>query len=247
MTAASLPDARAALAALPGRFAGWRAQGRPFEASPDARAAAVLVLFGRLDDVPATFGALEGNPVGHGGPASRVGHDLDVLLLERAASLRSHAGQVAFPGGRVDPGDAGPVAAALREAVEETGLDASGVEVLGTLPTLPLAASDHLVTPVLAWWASPSPVGVVDVGESAHVFRAPVADLTDPANRASTVSRVGARTYRGPAFEVDGHLVWGFTAYVLDSLLDALGWALPWDASREVDPRAPRPQHPWRS
>lgn len=228
-----LAAARAALAALPGSFAGWHPAGRPFAASPRARAAAVLVLFGRLDDVPA-------RPSPGAGATPRVGDDLDVLLLERAATLRSHAGQVAFPGGRVDASDAGPVAAALREAVEETALDPAGVEVLGTLPTLPLAASDHLVTPVLGWWAAPSPVRVVDVGESAHVFRAPVAALTAPANRLTTVSRVGARTYRGPAFDVDGRLVWGFTAYVLDTLLDALGWAGPWDRGREVDPRAAR-------
>ncbi|MFC8734002.1 NUDIX hydrolase [Luteimicrobium sp. NPDC057192] len=191
------------------------------------RDAAVLVLFGVLDAIPATH------------RTDAVARDLDVLLLARAATLGQHAGQVAFPGGRVDPRDDGPVAAALREAVEETGLDATGVEVLGTFPPLPVPVSNHLVTPVLGWWATPTPVRVVDVAESAHVFRVPVADLVDPENRRTVVARRGTRAYRGPGFlaRADGreHLVWGFTAGILDALLDRLGWAEPWDTGRTLD------------
>jgi 8-oxo-dGTP pyrophosphatase MutT (NUDIX family) len=184
-----------------------------------ARRAAVLMLFGVLDDVPAS----SGKPLA---PA-----DLDVLLLERAHTLDSHPGQVAFPGGGIDP-DESPIAAALREAEEETGLDSAGVEVLGTLQELGLARSNFLVTPVLAWWASPSPVQVVDYGESAQVFRVPVRDLLDPDNRVmSTVSRAG-QSFSSPAFTVNGVLVWGFTGIVLDGLFEQLGWAVPWDRSR---------------
>jgi 8-oxo-dGTP pyrophosphatase MutT (NUDIX family) len=184
-----------------------------------ARRAAVLMLFGVLDDVPAS----SDKPLA---PA-----DLDVLLLERAHTLGSHPGQVAFPGGGIDP-DESPVAAALREAEEETGLDAAGVEVLGSLQELGLARSNFLVTPVLAWWASPSPVRVVDYGESAQVFRVPVRDLLDPDNRVmSTISR-GGQTFSSPAFTVNGVLVWGFTGIVLDGLFEQLGWAVPWDRTR---------------
>jgi 8-oxo-dGTP pyrophosphatase MutT (NUDIX family) len=187
----------------------------------------VLVLFGVLDRLPAS----------HDAPA--VARDLDVLLLARATTLGDHPGQVSFPGGRVDAGDDGPVAAALREAVEETGLDASGVEVLGTYDPLPLPVSNHLVTPVLAWWAQPTPVRVVDEAESAHVFRVPVADLVDPARRRTVVVRRGDRTFHSPGFLVsaDGreHLVWGFTGGILDALLTTLGWAEAWDTSRTVD------------
>ncbi len=149
--------------------------------------------------------------------------------------LTHHPGQVAFPGGGSEPQDAGPVAAALREAHEETGLDLAGVEVLGALAPLPLPVSRHVVTPVVGWWATPSPVAVVDRRESTEVFRAPVADLVDPSRRGVVASR-RPPTYRTPAFEVADHVVWGFTAIVLDQLLDALGWAEPWDRRRGARP-----------
>ncbi|ACZ30920.1 NUDIX hydrolase [Xylanimonas cellulosilytica DSM 15894] len=193
-----------------------------------ARAAAVLILFGVLDGLPAD----------HDAQHLAVSHDLDVLLLRRAATLTSHAGQVAFPGGRLDPGE-DAVTAALREAQEETGVDPSGVRVLGPLTALPMPVSNHVVTPVLAWWEAPTPVDVVDVGESSAVFRAPVADLLDPANRYTSVLRRRSQTWRGPAWviTVDGvqQLVWGFTAGVLDALFTHLRWDEPWDRSRELE------------
>ena len=176
------------------------------------RPAAVLVLFGAL-----------GGTGGHG-PA-----DVDVLLVERAASLGHHPGQIAFPGGRLDPGDDGPVGAALREAQEETGLDPLGVEVVGTLAGLPLAVSNHVVTPVIGWWARPSPVGVVDHGECAAVFRVPVSELLDPANRRLARVTRGAVALDTPGFLVAGRIVWGFTGIVLDRVLDGLGWTVPWE------------------
>jgi len=188
----------------------------------------VLILFGVLDRLASD----------HEAQASSVSRDLDVLLLLRAASLRTHPGQVAFPGGRLDQDDDGPVATALREAEEETGLDPAGVEVLGMLGDLPLERSGHLVTPVLGWWHRPSPIRVVDVAESAEVFRAPVADLLDPANRGITVIHRDGVRLRGPAFlvrhEESEHLMWGFTAMVLNRLFDRLGWTESWDRKREL-------------
>ncbi|MBP3042539.1 CoA pyrophosphatase [Arthrobacter jiangjiafuii] len=189
-----------------------------------ARRAAVLILFGNLDDKPADF------------HSAGVPDELDVLLVERAATLNDHPGQVAFPGGAVDAGDAGPKAAALREAQEETGLDPAGVVVLGTLPEVGLPVSNFLVTPVLGWWDRPTPVDVVDYGESASVFRVPVADLLNPENRRTAVISRGSESHRSPAFLVNGVLVWGFTGIILNAVLEELGWALPWDAAREVVP-----------
>jgi 8-oxo-dGTP pyrophosphatase MutT (NUDIX family) len=159
-------------------------------------------------------------------------HGPDVLLIERSPHMSSHAGQPAFPGGAIDPDDDGPVAAALREAQEETGLDPDGVEVLATLPPLWLPPSGFVVTPVLAWWREPSEV-TADSGEVAAVVRVPVSELTDPANRLRL--RHPGTGWTGPAFEVRGLLVWGFTAGLLSRLLEAAGWERPWDTDRVMD------------
>lgn len=181
-------------------------------ASGAGRQSAVLVLFGE----------------GARGP--------ELLLMERAGSLRSHPGQPAFPGGSLDPADGdqettGPLRAALREAEEETGLDPHGVQLFGVLPRLYIPVSSFVVTPVLGWWRSPSPVGVVDPAETARVFTVPVADLTDPANRVTTLHPSG---HRGPAFLVESALVWGFTAGVIDRILHFAGWERPWDRAKQV-------------
>ncbi|GAA4189906.1 CoA pyrophosphatase [Microbacterium oryzae] len=251
--------ARAQLEALAADrdFAGPWATERARMMPAAGRPAAVLVLFGVLDDLPAADAPTSSvadapvraaeTPAPHDAaprePDARpiVSRDLDVLLLARATTLRSHPGQVAFPGGRVDAHDADVTAAALREAHEETGLDLAGVDVLGELASIPVPASGHLVTPVLAWWRRPSAVRVVDVAESSAVFRAPVADLLSPASRFTSVTHHRGSTWRGPAFVVpdprtgEERVVWGFTAGVLDAMFDRLGWTLPWDASRTLD------------
>lgn len=156
----------------------------------------------------------------------------DVLLTQRADTMRSHAGQVSFPGGSLDADDDGPVDAALREAHEETGVLRSGVEVLGELPSLFLPPSGFVVTPVLAWWREPSPVSVMDPTEVARVERVRLADLLDPANRVTARHPSG---YLGPAFTVQGMFVWGFTAGLLSRVLDLAGLAQPWQRERVVD------------
>ncbi|GAB2692923.1 NUDIX hydrolase [Thalassiella azotivora] len=169
--------------------------------------------------------------------------DADVLLIERASTLRSHPGQAAFPGGAVDPGDDGPVGAALREAHEETGLPPDGVRVVGTLPALWLPPSGFEVTPVVGWMPEPAPVRVNDVGEVARVQWLRLEALLDPRHRFTTRHPSG---YVGPAFDVDGLFVWGFTAGLLSRLLDAAGLTVPWDTAR-VEPlpeRYARPDRP---
>jgi 8-oxo-dGTP pyrophosphatase MutT (NUDIX family) len=177
-----------------------------------ARQAAVLMLFG---DHP-------GEPRG------------DVLLLRRAATLGSHAGQVAFPGGGAEPADGGPIGTALREAVEEVGLHPDGVAPVALLPPLYVPVSGFHVTPVLAHWRTPVPVRPVDPGETASVARVPLADLVDPANRFQIRHSSG---YVGPAFGLPGMVVWGFTGGLLTMLLSLAGWEQPWDTSdvRELD------------
>ncbi len=172
------------------------------------RASAVLVLFG----------------AGPAGP--------DLLFIVRSAGLRLHAGQPAFPGGAVDAGDAGPVAAALREAAEEVGLDPAGVNVVGTMPEAFIPPTGFRVVPVLAWWRQPGVVAPVDTGEVAAVARVSVAELADPAARLMTRGPGG---FLLPAFRVRGMLIWGFTAALVDRLLALAGWERAWDATRVID------------
>ncbi len=160
----------------------------------------------------------------------------DVVLTERSHSMRSHAGQVSFPGGAIDPTDAGPAAAALREAQEEVGLDPAGVQVVAELPALYLPPSNFVVTPILAWWAEPSPIDIVDHREVARVLRVPLSELTDPAKRFTITHPSG---FVGPAFDVDGLLVWGFTAGLLSKVIELAGLERSWDR----DDHRPLPSH----
>jgi 8-oxo-dGTP pyrophosphatase MutT (NUDIX family) len=180
------------------------------------QAAAVLLLFGAGPDGP------------------------DVLLIERSAALRRHAGQPAFPGGAVDPGDRGAADTALREAAEEVGLDPSGVEVVALLPDLYLSVTDYVITPVVGWWHTRSPVGVADPREVARVEAVPIADLTDPANRCYIRHPAG---YLSVAFTVRDMTVWGFTAILLDRVLTLGGLTRPWDQTdiRDLPRRVPAP------
>jgi 8-oxo-dGTP pyrophosphatase MutT (NUDIX family) len=155
-----------------------------------------------------------------------------ILFVERPTTMRTHAGQIAFPGGAADPGDADLAATALREATEETGVDAFGIEIIGQLPPAHVDVSGFDVTGVVGWWARPSPVGAVDAREVASVLVVPVARLVDPVNRARVHHPSG---YTGPAFSIDGHLIWGLTAHLLDGVLDLAGWQQPWDLDRLID------------
>ena len=176
---------------------------------PDGgRRSAVLILFG----------------AGPAGP--------DLLIVQRSNELRAHAGQPAFPGGGIDPGDDGPVAAALREAAEETGVDPDGVQVLALLPDLYIPRSGYQVSPVLAWWRRPGPVAPGDPAEIAAVARVAVADLADPARRMMIRYPSGTA---GPAFAAGDMLIWGFTAVLIDRLLAMGGWEVPWDTGRAAE------------
>ncbi len=144
----------------------------------------------------------------------------DLLLVQRGPGLRRHSGQ-----------------AALREAAEEAGVEASGVEVLAVLPDLFIPRSGFAVTPVLAWWRRPVPVAAADPPEVTAVARVPLSELCDPRRRLTIRHPSG---FTGPAFRVRGMLVWGFTAALVDRLLTLGGWERPWDRGRveELPPEA---------
>lgn len=155
--------------------------------------------------------------------------DRELVLIERARDSSTHSGQPAFPGGVVESEDPHAVAAALREAQEETGLDPSGVLAFGELPDLWIPISNFVVSPVLGYWQQPSPLSVMDPREVASVHQIPIDEFADPHNRIRISHPSG---YIGNAFTVSNLTVWGFTGALISTLLDLAGWAQPWDKSR---------------
>ena len=162
--------------------------------------------------------------------------DLELLLVQRPDHLRQHAGQVGLPGGAVDPGDADGVAAALREAQEEVGLDPAAVRVLGSLDRAYLPVSDFDVLPVVGVWDGRAPLRP-SPEEVAGILRPTLRQLADPANHGTLpISRIlgedvvrarGVGDLRSPVFWVGGTLVWGFTAGLLAGVLRALDLEAP--------------------
>lgn len=142
------------------------------------------------------------------------GAGVQVVLTRRAAHLAQHAGQVSFPGGKIDPGDADALAAALREAREEIGLDR--VRILGALPPYRTATGFEIAPFVGA--VAPDWQPVPDPGEVAAVFEAPLAYLMDPANhlRRHRDTPMGRRHFY--AIPWGGHDIWGATAGMLRAL-----------------------------
>lgn len=148
----------------------------------------------------------------------REGPGAEMLFTRRTAQLRNHAGQVAFPGGRMEPEDVDVLDAALREAEEEIGVPRSAVTPLGYLDCLD-TVSGFCVTPVVARLTADAPALVIDPDEVAEVFEVPLAFFLDPANL-----RHYAMEYRGRRrpmieFVYGKHRIWGATAMMLVNLL----------------------------
>jgi len=144
----------------------------------------------------------------------------ELILTKRSSRLKHHPGQIAFPGGKVEPGDDGPVGAALRESWEEVGLPQGRVTVLGTLPQHE-TVTGFLVTPVLGI-VSGDFTPLPEAGEVDEVFTVPLAHVTTPAN-----FRIERRRWRGEwrryyAVPYGPYYIWGATARILRGLAERL-------------------------
>lgn len=148
------------------------------------------------------------------------GEELALLLTERSADLRHHAGQVSFPGGRMEPGDADIAATALRETHEEIGIAREQVAVVGYLEPMP-TITGYAVTSVVGL-VEPGAELSIDTTEVASAFEVPLDYLLDPASR-----RIGERELRGRRvrmieFHYAGQRIWGATALIILRLLKML-------------------------
>jgi 8-oxo-dGTP pyrophosphatase MutT (NUDIX family) len=143
-----------------------------------------------------------------------------LLLTQRTAHLHDHAGQISFPGGRVDAGDRDPVHTALREAAEEIGVTAAHVDVIGSLPTY-LTVTGYNVTPVMAI-VRPGFTLALDAFEVAEAFEVPLAFLMDPANHERRAIEIDGlrRSFYAMPYEAGGrrYFIWGATATMIRNL-----------------------------
>lgn len=145
---------------------------------------------------------------------------LTLMFTQRTAHLHDHAGQISFPGGRVDEGDADRIATALREAEEETGLSRSRVEIIGRLPEYDIPTGFR-VTPVVGWVEPPFELKP-DPFEVADVFEVPLGFFLDPANHQRHSDVRDGRTRYYYSMPYGGRNIWGATAGMLYSLYQIL-------------------------
>lgn len=148
-----------------------------------------------------------------------------VLLTRRHDGLRHHAGQVSFPGGRIEPDDASPAAAAMREALEEVGLQPAQFTPLGYLDPL-LTITGFRVVPLLGL-ISPDFVAKPDPDEVAEAFEVPLELLLDPRQLEEKQLEFGGRPRHVLQYRYDQHRIWGVTASILFNLRERLANATP--------------------
>lgn len=145
-----------------------------------------------------------------------------VILTRRPETMRRHPGQIAFPGGRIDASDADVIAAALREAEEETALPSGVVQIIGAVDRY-RTITGYDITPVLGV-VPPDLALVANVDEVSHIFEAPLAFLLDPANHAPCEADWNGTTRHYYEIEWEGHRIWGATASMIINLSRRLAW-----------------------
>lgn len=170
--------------------------------------------------VKAAVGASVGVPAAVLVPIVARGGAMTVLFTRRTDGLARHAGQVSFPGGRAEAGDAAPVATALREAREEVGIAAASVAVVGRLEERPVGTGYRIV-PVVGLLADPPPFAA-DSREVAEIFEVPLPFVLDPANYRRERMVVEGVPRRFHALPYRRYFIWGATAAILVNLRDVL-------------------------
>ena len=155
----------------------------------------------------------------------------NLTFIKRSQFLKHHPGQIAFPGGLIEPTDLDLVATALREAQEEIGLNPDSVLPIGALPQISIEVTGFAVTPIISYWQQPHPVSPVAIDEVAEVFAVPIEKFISSSSKVWAVKQ----NYKGPAFLIDEKLIWGFTATVLAELFTSAGLISSFEADSEIE------------
>lgn len=148
-----------------------------------------------------------------------AGEEIRICLIRRPASMKNHAGQIAFPGGKREKGDKDLIHTALREASEEIGIDAGAVRIIGLLSSVYVQVSDFLITPVLAW-VDREPDIRIDPSEVDEIFFLSFSEIANKANLHHREMETRTGLISAPGFAVGDCFIWGATAMILAELED---------------------------
>jgi 8-oxo-dGTP pyrophosphatase MutT (NUDIX family) len=154
------------------------------------------------------------------------GEELNVCLIKRSATMKIHAGQIGFPGGKQEPGDAGPREAALRETTEEIGLPAENIVILGSLTPLYVSVSNFMIYP-FAGWIDKKPEYTLNHREVERLMFFPLLQHIPHPVMEERIMETSSGKLCVPGFPFQGEYIWGATAMILTEFLDILAAGHP--------------------